>query len=1175
MAETTKIMDGNEAAAYIAYKTNEVCAIYPITPSSTMGEFCDEWSASGKKNIYGNVPEMIEMQSEGGVAGAIHGSLQGGALSTTFTCSQGLLLMIPDMYKIAGELLPTVFHIAARALATHALSIFGDHSDVMAVRQCGWAILFSKNAQEAMDLGLIAQAATLKSRVPFISAFDGFRTSHELAKVKVIPDEIISEMVDYEDILNHRSRAMSPEHPFIRGTAQNPDVFFQSREAGNKYYNQAPLLVSEAMEKFGKLTGRRYKPFEYYGATDADRIIVIMGSGAGAVEEAVNHLNNEGSKTGYIYVRMFRPFSSDEFIRQIPKTVKMIAVLDRCKEPGSIAEPLYMDVSNCVLENWEGEKPVITGGRYGLASKEFTPAMVIAVFNNLSDANRKKYFTIGINDDVTHTSLNYDTTFTMDEQHLFRGLFFGLGADGTVSANKNSIKIIGETTDNYVQGYFVYDSKKSGSLTVSHLRFGKQPIQSTYLINCANFIACHHFSYLENYDILKHAATGATFLLNSPYDPENIWDNLPQNTQKEIIRKKIKFYAVNANSVARETGMGSRINTILQTCFFAISEIIPKDKALQKIKDAIRKTYADKGEAIVLKNFEAVDKAIAGLKEIKYLYLPLHEDGIAKTLPDAAPEFVKNVLGKMLSYQGDELPVSAFPVDGTYPTSTAKWEKRNIADRVPVWDEDLCSQCGKCFIICPHAAIRCKVYDNNLLKEAPDGFKRTEPVGKEFNKEKESYTLQVSVEDCTGCELCVEVCPMESKTTAGYKAINMTEQLPLREAERKNWEFFLSLPEMDRNRISRNTVKNTQFLQPLFEFSGACSGCGETPYIKLLTQLYGDRMVVANATGCSSIYGGNLPTTPWTKNDAGHGPVWANSLFEDNAEFGLGIKLAYDKKAQMASQLLLEMKDAAGETLVNEILNADQSSETGINKQRANVQELMKRLSTMNTVQAKRLKSIAEHLVKKSHWIIGGDGWAYDIGFGGLDHILSCGRDVNVLVLDTEVYSNTGGQKSKSTPLGASAKFSVNGKPTPKKDLAMQAVAYGSVYVAQVAMGANDIHTVRALQEAEAFPGTSLVIAYSHCIAHGLNISKGAEHQDKAVKSGYWPLFRFNPLKPKGEKFTLDSKEPTLPLEEFMGSETRFSIIKKQNPEYAGELLSIARKNAGEKLEKMKAMKSL
>lgn len=1168
-------MDGNEAAAYIAYKTSEVCAIYPITPSSAMGEFCDEWSAAGKKNIFGDVPRVIEMQSEGGAAGAIHGALQGGALASTFTCSQGLLLMIPNMYKIAGELTPAVFHIAARTLATHALSIFGDHSDVMAVRQTGWAMLFGKNAQEAMDMALISQAATLASRIPFLNIFDGFRTSHELMKVNVIADEVIQKMIDEYDLISYRNRSLSPETPFIHGTAQNPDVFFQSREAGNKFYLNVPAIVEEKMKMFEELTGRNYKLYEYYGDENAEHMVVIMGSGSGAIEETVNYLIKKNERVGYLYVRLFRPLDVKEFVKAIPKTVRKIAVLDRCKEPGSIGEPLYMDVVNALAEEWRGLKPDVTGGRFGLASKEFTPAMAKAVFDELKNIFPKNHFTIGIDDDVTHTSLKYDHTFSLEEQHLFRGLFFGLGADGTVSANKNSIKIIGDTTDNYVQGYFVYDSKKSGSLTVSHLRFGRNPIHSTYLINSANFIACHHFNYLQKYDVLKDAADGATFLLNAPYPHEEVWNILPAKIQEEIKLKKLKFYVVNASKVALATGMGSRINTILQTCFFAISGILPREEAIQKIKNAIQKTYAAKGEKVIQKNFEAVDGAIAKLYEIDYSNLKVGNNETENVVTDNAPDFVKNILAKIIASEGDELPVSAFPIDGTYPSATTQYEKRNIADRVPVWDEALCSQCGKCFLICPHAAIRCKVYDKELLVDAPATFKHVDPVGKEFEKVKEAYTLQVSVEDCTGCNLCVELCPVESKLQHGHKAINMVEQLPLKETEKENWNYFLSLPELDRSRANTNTVKGTQFLQPLFEFSGACSGCGETPYIKLLSQLYGDHMVVANATGCSSIYGGNLPTTPWAVNNDGCGPAWANSLFEDNAEFGLGIKLAFDKKTEIARTILAGLKDVIGEEFVNDLLNNPQATENERKIQHAHVKELRNRIANLKSFEVRQLFAMADHLIKKSHWIIGGDGWAYDIGFGGLDHVLSTGEDVNIMVLDTEVYSNTGGQKSKSTSVGASAKFSVNGKSNTKKDLALQAIAHGSAYVAQIAMGANDVHTIRTLQEAEAFPGTSLVIAYSHCIAHGYDMMHGVDHQQNAVKSGYWPLFRYNPLKPKGERFTLDSKESTVPLKDFLYSETRFSSLSRTNPDHAEELLVSAEKDIINHWERLQLLKNL
>lgn len=1175
MSKKIKIMDGNEAAAYVAYRTSEVCAIYPITPSSAMGEFCDEWSAANIKNVFGEVPRIMEMQSEAGAAGAVHGALQGGTLASTFTCSQGLLLMIPNMYKIAGELTPSVFHIAARTLATHALSIFGDHSDVMSVRQTGWAMLFGRNSQEAMDMALISHAATLKSQIPFLNIFDGFRTSHELTKVEVIPDDIILKMIDENDILAFRKRAMSPENPTIRGTAQNTDVFFQGREAANKYYTNAPGIITDLMNKFGELTGRNYKLYEYCGHKNPDRIIIIMGSGAGAVDETVNYLNEQGEKVGYLYVRLFRPVDAKEFVKSIPSSVKNICVLDRVKEPGSIGDPLYMDVVNIIAEEWQGEYPKVIAGRYGLASKEFTPTMVKSIFDEMKKDVPKKHFTIGIDDDVTHLSLDYDKTFSLEKQHLFRGLFYGLGADGTVSANKNSIKIIGDTTDNYVQGYFVYDSKKSGSLTVSHLRFGKNPIQSTYLISSANFIACHQSNFINKYDILKDAEQGATFLLNTPHNTEDVWNKIPQHVQEQIIAKEIKFYVINASKVARETGMGSRINTILQTCFFAIAGILSREDAIQKIKDAIKKTYAAKGDKVVLKNFEAVDKTLENLEQIDYSKYKIGTIETEKIVSDNAPDFVKNVLAKILSFEGDELPVSAFPVDGQFPAGTTKWEKRNIADKAPVWDEALCSQCGKCFLICPHAAIRCKVYSKDELAKAPASFKHAAPIGKEFEKEKEAYTLQVSVEDCTGCNLCVEYCPITSKTDTTHKAINMMEQAPLKKTEVKNWDFFLSIPEIDRSRVNKNTVKGTQLLQPLFEFSGACSGCGETPYVKLLSQLYGERMVVANATGCSSIYGGNLPTTPWTTNKEGNGPAWANSLFEDNAEFGLGIKMAFDKKIEIAKTILEKNKDIIGESFVNELFNVDQSSEAGIRKQRDNVKELRNRIKSINSFEMKQLDIIADHLVKKSHWIIGGDGWAYDIGFGGLDHVLSTGEKVNIIVLDTEVYSNTGGQKSKSTPLGASAKFSVNGKENSKKDLALQAIAHGSAYVAQIAMGANDAHAIKTIQEAEAFPGTSIVIAYSHCIAHGYDMANGTDQQEKAVKSGYWPLFRYNPLKPKGERFSLDSKEPSLPLKDFLYNETRFTTLTRQNPEHAADLLVRAESGVASRWERLMALKAL
>jgi pyruvate-ferredoxin/flavodoxin oxidoreductase len=1174
-SSVSAIMDGNEAAAYIAYKTSEVCAIYPITPSSSMGEWADEWSSNDRKNIYGETPKIVEMQSEAGAAGAIHGALQGGALASTFTCSQGLLLMIPNMYKIAGELTPAVFHIAARALATHALSIFGDHSDVMATRSTGFAQLFGSTPQQAMDMALIATASSLKTRVPFLNIFDGFRTSHELNQVKVISDEVIRQMIDEDDVLKHRQRSLNPEHPVIRGTAQNPDVFFQSREAANEYYQNAPDIIERVMEKFERLTGRSYKLFEYYGHPQAERVIVIMGSGAGPVHEITDYLNHTGQKVGYVHVHLYRPFSVQHFINAIPHTVSSIAVLDRCKEPGAIGEPLYMDVINALHSGWRNKMPVIIGGRYGLASKEFNASMAKSVFEELIKEKPKNSFTIGIDDDVTYTSLAWDKKFSLEKQHLFRGLFFGLGADGTVSANKNTIKIVGEVTDDYVQGYFVYDSKKSGSLTVSHLRFSEKPIQSTYLINSANFIACHHFNYLKKYDVLKDAEEGATFLLNAPYTVEDVWNQLPKKIQEEIVHKKLKFYVINASKVAKETGMGSRINSILQTCFFAISEVMPKEEAIQYIKNAIKKTYGRKGEDVVQKNFRAVDMTVDNLFRVDYSTHEVGKKVIDSPINGEAPEFIQSVLGKIVAGEGDELPVSAFPVDGTYPTGTTKWEKRNIAEQVPVWDPELCSQCGKCYFVCPHAAIRVKVYDRDWLADAPAFFKHTDPIGKEFFKDKEAYTLQVSVEDCTGCKLCTEVCPIESKTQPGHKAIDMQEILPLKETERTNWDYFLSLPDIDRTRVNKGTVKGSQLLEPLFEFSGACSGCGETPYLKLLTQLFGDRMIVANATGCSSIYGANLPTTPWTTNHEGCGPAWGNSLFEDNAEFGLGLKLATDKKRDMALRMLREMREEVGYHLTDAILDNAENTEVELREQRKDIIELKRRLRELDTRESWRLYRLAEFLEKKSIWIVGGDGWAYDIGYGGLDHVLSTGENVNILVMDTEVYSNTGGQKSKASPIGASAKFSIKGKTTGKKDLAMQAIAHGSAYVGQIAMGANDVHALKTILEAEAYPGPSLIIAYSHCIAHGYDMCHGLDQQKLAVNTGYWPLFRYNPIKERGQRFTIDCKPPSVQLNEFLYHENRFATIKNNYPDKAEEFLTMANEGIKQHWERLEALKLL
>lgn len=1171
----TAIMDGNEAASYIAYKTSEVCAIYPITPSSAMGEWADEWSSNEVKNIYDEVPKIIEMQSEAGAAGAIHGALQGGALASTFTCSQGLLLMIPNMYKIAGELTPTVFHIAARTLATHALSIFGDHSDVMAVRSTGFAMLFGNNPQEAHDMAMIATSATLRSRIPFLNIFDGFRTSHELNQVEVLPDNIIKAMINEDDVNKHRQRSLNPEHPFIRGTAQNPDVFFQSREACNKFHWAVPDIVEETMKDFGKLTGRYYKPFEYHGHPHPDRVIIMMGSGAETVKETVDYVNKMGKTVGVLIVHLYRPFSIKHFIDTLPKSVTSIAVLDRCKEPNAIGEPLYMDVVNALNESQENHHAHVIGGRYGLSSKEFTPGMVRGIYAEMKKKHPKQHFTIGIEDDVTHTSLHYDKDFSLESQHLFRGLFYGLGADGTVSANKNSIKIVGDVTDYHVQGYFVYDSKKSGSLTVSHLRFSKHPIQSTYLVDSANFVACHHFNYLKKYDVLKYAEDGATFLLNAPYSVDEVWAQLPRKIQEEIVHKKLKFYVINASKVAKETGMGSKINSILQTCFFAISNVMTRDLAIQYIKSAIKKSYSRKGDEVVQKNYQAVDQTLENLHKIDYTGFEIGTKEIEAPVSLSAPDFVQEVLGKIIAGEGDSLPVSAFPIDGTYPSGTTKWEKRNIAEQVPVWDPSLCSQCGKCYFVCPHAAIRVKVYDRDWLPDAPSFFKHTDPIGKEFIKDKEAYTLQVAVEDCTGCKLCTEVCPIESKTEPGHKAIDMKDVQPIKEAEKNNWDFFLSLPDIDRSRVNKATVKGSQLLEPLFEFSGACSGCGETPYLKLLTQLFGDRMIVANATGCSSIFGANLPTTPWTKDAQGHGPAWANSLFEDNAEFGLGIKLATDKKRDMAIHLLRKLREEVGSELADTILLNAENSEAELAQQRVSVNELRKRLRQLQTEESFRLYQVAEFLEKKSMWIVGGDGWAYDIGFSGLDHVLSTGENVNILVMDTEVYSNTGGQKSKASPVGASAKFAIKGKTNGKKDLAMQAIAHGSAYVAQIAMGANDVHALKTILEAEAYPGPSLVIAYSHCIAHGYDMCHGLDQQHLAVNSGYWPIFRYNPMKGKGQRFTLDCKEPSVPLDEFLYHENRFATIKNNDPEKGAEFLVMANEGIRQHWDRIEAMKAL
>jgi pyruvate-ferredoxin/flavodoxin oxidoreductase len=1158
-----EILDGNEAAASVAYRLSEVIAIYPITPSSPMGEWADQWKDEGRSNIFGTVPTVVEMQSEGGAAGALHGALQAGALATTFTASQGLLLMIPNMFKIAGELTPAVIHVAARTIATHALSIFGDHSDVMAARATGFAMLSSCSVQEASDFALIAHVATLEARIPFLHFFDGFRTSHEVNKIFPLSDEDLRVMLDENAIRQHRDRALTPDRPKLRGSAQNPDVFFQAREACNPFYIATPTIVQNAMDRFAARTGRAYHLSDYVGAPDADRVIVLMGSGAGAAEETVRALNKRGEKVGLLKLRLFRPFSMEAFLATLPKTTRAIGILDRTKEPGSPGEPVYQDVITTFAEIPEKDRstriwPRIIGGRYGLSSKEFTPAMVKAVFDELNAATPKNHFTVGIRDDVTHTSLPYDESFSTEDSRTVRAVFYGLGSDGTVGANKNSIKIIGENTPNYAQGYFVYDSKKAGSVTVSHLRFGPQPIESTYLISRATFIACHQFSFLERMDVLVAAEPGATFLLNSPFAADQIWDQLPCKLQRQILDKKLKFYVIDGYSVARDAGMGSRINTIMQTCFFAISGVLPRDEAIAAIKKAIQKTYGKRGEAVVRKNFAAVDASIAHLHEVTVSREVTSHFDILPPVPERAPGFVRSVLGEIISGNGDSLPVSALPPDGTFPTGTAKWEKRNIAYQIPVWDEELCIQCGKCVLVCPHAVIRGKVYDSPVLSGAPAGFKSATPRWREFASLR--YTLQVSPEDCTGCRLCVEVCPAKSKSEVKHKAINMADQAPLRETESKNWDFFLSIPDIDRDRLSHAHVKDVQLLEPLFEFSGACAGCGETPYIKLLTQLFGDRALIANATGCSSIYGGNLPTTPYTSNAAGRGPSWSNSLFEDNAEFGLGMRLAVDKQAEYAAELLRRLASRVGEELAAAIMNANQTTEAGIAAQRARIVELKQRISGIGSPEVWDLLAVADSLVAKSVWLVGGDGWAYDIGAGGLDHVLGSGMNVNVLVLDTEVYSNTGGQMSKATPRAAVAKYATGGKDTRKKDLAMEAISYGSVYVARVAMGGSDTHTVKAFREAEAYPGPSLIIAYSHCIAHGYDMAFGLNQQKSAVLSGYWPLIRYNPaLREQGKNpFQLDSKAPSIPLKQYIYEEARYSMLARSHPDHARELLRMA-----------------
>ncbi len=1164
-------IDANEATAYVAHQLSEVIAIYPITPASPMGEWSDEWSMAGKKNIWGTVPDVVELQSEGGAAGTLHGALQTGALTTTFTASQGLLLMMPNLYKIAGELTPSVVHVASRSVATHALSIFGDHSDAMAMRMTGMAILSSNSVQEAMDMALIAHTATVESRIPFIHFFDGFRTSHEVQKIEQISSEIMRQMIDDQYVIEHRNRALTPDKPVIRGTAQNPDVFFQARESVNTYYDACPDIVQNTMDKFAELSGRAYKLFEYHGPKDADRIIILMGSGAETAHETVDKLNEAGEKVGLIKVRLFRPFSMNHLIDSIPQTVKGIAVLDRTKEPGSTGEPLYNDILAAIQENrtesWKqfDQEPKIINGRYGLSSKEFTPPMIQSIFDELNKEKPKNHFTIGIHDDVSHTSLEFNTEGWDSDDDVFEGLFYGLGADGTVSANKNSIKIIGDNTDFYAQGYFVYDSKKSGATTVSHLRFGPDPIRSAYLIEKANFVACHQFQFLEKLDMLKHARKGSTFLLNAPYSHEEVWEHLPRKVQDQIIEKDMAFYTIDAYKVARENGMGSRINTVMQTCFFAISDILSKEKAILLIKDAIKKAYGNKGEKILQSNYAAVDNSIENLFEVEVPATADSEKEMRPAVPDEAPEYVQKVIAEIIAGNGDNLPVSAFEPDGTFPTGTTQWEKRNIAHEIPVLEPDICIQCGKCMMVCPHAVIRMKAYDGELLESAPETFKYMDAKGREW-PDNTKISIQVSPEDCTGCELCVEVCPAKDRKQVGRKALNMEAIDPLLEQEKENWDYFLTIPEYDRSQIKSESVKGSQFLEPLFEFSGACAGCGETPYIKVITQLFGDRMVIANATGCSSIYGGNLPSTPYTTNAQGLGPAWSNSLFEDNAEFGLGFRLTIDKHEEQARQLLKQMNGSIENGLREDILNADQSTEPGIFEQRERIAELKKLLEKTDGKDAKMLYSLADYLVRKSVWIFGGDGWAYDIGYGGVDHVLASGRDVNILVMDTEVYSNTGGQCSKATPLGAVAKFASAGKRVGKKDLGLMAVSGGGAYVARVAMGASDMQMMKAIVEAERYPGPSIIIAYSHCIAHGYDMKHGLKQQKLAVDSGYWPLFRFDPTKMDEAEnpFQLDSKAPKISLKDYAYNEMRYLMLAKSQPKIAKELMTQAQKEVHE-----------
>lgn len=1168
--------DGNEATAHIAYRVSEVCAIYPITPSSTMAEFADQWAAEDKRNIWGNIPLIAEMQSEGGAAGTVHGALQSGALTTTFTASQGLMLMLPNMYKIAGELTSAVFHVAARSLAAQGLSIFGDHQDIMAARGTGFALLASSSVQEAHDMALVAHAATLDSRIPFIHFFDGFRTSHEVNKIEVISDAHIREMISDKLVREHRERGLRPDKPFIRGTAQNPDVYFQGRETVNPFYAQTPAIVQQCMDKLGELTGRHYKLLEFHGASDAEHVVIAMGSGVETIKETVEYLVVQGKKVGVLQVRLYRPLSAEHLLAALPETVTKITVLDRTKEPGANADPLYQDVLTALMDNQDVYStkpnqimPRLVAGRYGLSSKEFTPAMVKAIFDNLAQDKPKHHFTVGIIDDVMNSHLEYDPAFDIESNDVVRAMFYGLGADGTVGANKNTIKIIGDDPDYFAQGYFVYDSKKSGSQTESHLRFGHHPINSPYLIQSANFVACHQSTFVESTDMLAKAADKATFLLNTTVPADKVWDSLPARMQQQLIERHMSLHVIDAYKVGRDTGMGTRINTIMQTCFFALSGVLDKDVAIAKIKKAIEKTYARKGPEVVQKNFAAVDHTLAHLYQVDVQQKVTATSQPKPVVSELAPEFVQQVTAQMMAGKGDLIPVSMLPVDGTYPSGTTQWEKRNIAQKIPVWESQECIQCGNCSIVCPHAAIRAKFYDKSILEQAPEGFKSAGITARGFPDTR--YTLQVYAEDCTGCTLCVDACPMVIEEASDgkpeRKAINMEIKSPYMEQEKQNLSFFETIAYNDRSRIDFSNVRGAQFLQPLFEFSGACSGCGETPYLKLMSQLFGDRLMIANATGCSSIYGGNLPTTPWSKNTDGRGPAWANSLFEDNAEFGFGFRLAAVKQHEMAEQLLVENKESLDSQLVDQLLHADQLTESDIQNQIKRVDKLKAQLKALGTESALNLISVADQLIRRSIWIVGGDGWAYDIGSSGLDHVLASGADVNVLVMDTEVYSNTGGQMSKSTPLGAVAKFATAGKQATKKDVAMQAISYNNVYVARVALGADPQQVLLAMREAEAYRGPSIIIAYSHCIAHGINMEEGLHQQQLAVKSGHWPLFRYNPdLRDVDENpFSLDTLRPSIPLAEYRYNEARYQILRRTHPEVAADITARAQKVAERK----------